>query len=238
MTSLRRRRRARFVDCLSLMSMMVSLSVAAAAQPATRAPQWSIDTNASLVAVVTHKEGLASGLAHEHLIVAPIEAIDLRFDPSEPETAAVGMDFEVMDLEVDDPERQQLWQQVLIETGVLAEPFADLSPKDRRKIRQSMLGPKQLDAEAHPTIRADVDRVRSDGGEASARLVFEVRGQSVERVVSFDAPLVDEGTLRITLTERFRFSDFGIRPYSALLGAIRVADEFDVVVRVVATVDG
>ena len=208
------------------------------AQSSPPTPTWSIDAESSLVAVVTHKEGLASGLAHEHLVAAPLEAMDLRFDPSKVEGAEVTLVFEVDALSVDDADLQKRWQQSLLDADVLGAPFAELSPKDRRKIRQSMLGPKQLDAVAHPKIRIVANDLRADGVEATARLVLEVRGQSVQRVLRFPWPLVSAGELRVDFIERFGFSEFGIRPYSALLGAIRVADEFDVVVRLVGRSGG
>lgn len=212
----------------------IAVGSAAAGRPSTEDSGWTLDSDSSLVAVVTHKEGLAAGLAHEHLIAAPLADLATRLDVSEPEAAEVHFAFDVTTLVVDDPDLQQLWQQELLDAGVLTAPFADLKPKDRRKIRQSMLGRKQLDSEAFPEIRALVDAVRMEGAEAVARLTLTVKDRPVVREVRIPWPAVADGELLISFDAEFSFSEFGIEPYSALLGAIRVADEFDVVVRLVA----
>lgn len=196
---------------------------------------WTLDEEQSFFAVVTHKEGVASGLAHEHLVVARAIAMRLEVDLSQPAETIAEAEISVEGLVVDDPALNARWQSELLERELIAEEFASLGDKDRQKIRRSMLSKKQLDAETHPTLRARLDGVSVDGTEASATLRLEIRGQSVARDLNFEWPELDEdGTIRVDVSQSFTFRDFGIKPYSALLGAIRVADEFDVVLRVVA----
>lgn len=206
--------------------------------------EWTIDHEASVFAVVTHKEGLAAGLAHEHLVVA--DGFDFLmqpgglFTPEDDTPGSAEIELSVDRLQVDDPALASAWQERLLELDLIAEPFAELSEKDRRKIRKSMLGKKQLDAESHPTIRASLQEIRrvEDSQEPSryvGTLSLTVRGDTASRDMEFELDVGDDGRLRAELTASFAFSDFGIEPYSAMLGAIRVADSFDVFVVLVAS---
>ena len=57
------------------------LTAGGAAAPAL-AVEYAVDGGRSVFAVLTHKSGIASGLAHDHLIVAVSPAVTLDFDPS------------------------------------------------------------------------------------------------------------------------------------------------------------
>lgn len=198
------------------------------------APSWSVDADGSLFAVVTHKEGLAKGLAHEHFIVATSYDASLVFDRQDERAASFLFEAAVEDLAVDDAELAAAWQDGLLERELIAEPFSELSDKDRRKIRKSMLADDQLDAESHPTISARLhDPEPAEEGTYLGTLELTVNGRTASRELRFE--LFEDGAeLKAEATCGFRFSDFGIEPYSAMLGAIKVADSFDVFVRVVA----
>lgn len=196
---------------------------------------WRVEAPESFFAVVTHKEGVASGLAHEHLIVAQTLEAQLELDLADPDATTARVDLSVADLLVDDPATNVEWQAELLRRELISEAFATLKEKERQKIRRSMLSRKQLDVENHPTICAELDGVVVEGDRATGTLHLEIRGQRVSRELTFAWPSPSaDGSLRVDVTQSFEFTDFGIKPYSALLGAIRVADTFDVVIRVVA----
>jgi hypothetical protein len=105
-----------------------------------------------------------------------------------------------------------------------------------------MLHARQLFAERFPEIRAQLVALAPRGGGRAgarvalgwdARLRLEVRGRTIER--HFPARWeLDGDELRAELLGELRFTDFGIEPYSALLGAIRNADLFHLYVELVA----
>lgn len=201
--------------------------------------EWTVDPEASVFAVVTHKEGLAAGLAHEHLVVASDFDVAIRpgglWVDDDDSAGSAKIDLPVDQLQVDDPALASAWQERLLELKLIAEPFAELSDKDRQKIRKSMLGTTQLDAGSHPTIQASLIEIRplgdaEDPPRYGGRLSLTVRGETVSRGVKFRLQVGEDGRLRAELTESFNFSDFGIEPYKAMFGAIRVADSFDVFV--------
>lgn len=202
-----------------------------------------IDREKSVFAVVTGKAGLAAGLAHQHLVVAVGYAASIQHDGTAPETTAFEIDVSTASFNVDDPELGTTLFPRLVELAVIEEPFAELDEKKRGKIRKSMLSRSQLDSENHPTIRASISSIepadRQDGSTAPdseylVNLSLTIKDRTVIGPVAAtydwsDSRLVAEAT------GTFLFTDFGIRPYSAALGTIKVRNEFQVYVYLEAT---
>ena len=126
----------------------------------------------------------------------------------------------------------------------MTEPFKEVDDADRAKIREAMLAPKQLFAERFPEVKAEllVLAPRGEGGgRESARVALgwnakvrlEVRGKSVEKTVPVRFE-VEQGVLRGELLGEFKFTEFGIEPYTAALGAVKVADLFHLWVDLIA----
>ena len=194
----------------------------------------------SIFAVVTHKAGFASGMAHNHLVAAGSPT--LRVSGREEALEAVSFEIELAAqmLVVDAMDLQQEWYPRLAALGILDEPFAEVSEKQRDKIRGAMLGKKQLDAASHPTIRARLVALVAEAstlGELAtthrATVAFEVHGETVSRAIPASV-VWDDGQVRVEAAGVFQFSDFGIEPYSAFLGAVKNLDEFHVFVSFLA----
>lgn len=194
--------------------------------------------------VVTHRGGFASGMAHDHVIAASGYEAHLEFAPEDPETASYKLTLPVDGLVVDDPAIKERLAPRLEELGVRDRPFSPVSDANRAKIRAAMLGAKQLDAERFPTISAEAvvsgrQATETDGGDPfpyTVRLNLEIRGHEVERDAAARYEYRD-GRLYVESLASFRFKEFGIRPYSAFLGAVRNRDQFDIYVRIVAVAD-
>lgn len=195
----------------------------------------------SVFAVVTHKGGMAAGLAHNHLIAADGYKVRLTCAPDAPETVSFEIELDAFDLLVDDPTLQEKWYPRLELAGILDEPFKEVSSKDRDKIRASMLGPKQLDAREHPKIHARlvglVPRKTKVGDLETSwlgELIFEVKGRAIIQPV-VAAAAWNDGRLEVEAVTAFTFSDFDIKPFSAMLGAVKNRDQFHVYVRFMAS---
>jgi len=209
------------------------------------AANWRVDAEQSTFAVLTHRAGPAARLAHDHLIVARAPEVELDFDPADPSTARARFVEPVLALDVDPPTERAALGPRLVALGLLGEPFPELDGKEREKVRRSMLSAPQLFAERFPEIRAELASVRrsdpppdaAPGGASTqwqGTLELELRGARAERVIPITWHL-DGGTLRAELVATFRFTELGIEPYSAFLGAVRNDDPFQVVVELVAT---
>ncbi len=239
----------------------LSLGVALLIPSSLSAAPWTIDLERSTFAVLTHKAGIAARLAHDHLVVARNPRYTLDFDPAAPETAKLSVTVPVLALEIDaDAERAQHAERLTI-LGALTEPFKPIDESDREKIRTSMLAPKQLFAERYPEVKAELLALAprgvgggGGGGAESARvalgwnakLKIEIRGIVVETTVPvrFEVVEGDAGKklgpelgpeLHAELLGELRFTEFGIEPYSAVLGAVKNDDLFHLWVDLVAT---
>jgi hypothetical protein len=216
----------------SLWSLLVVLATAVP----LGAADWQVDPGSSLLAVVTHKTGFAAGLAHDHLVAATRYVAHLELDPGAPVDAQFELHAEADALVPDLPELQRRWYPRLAELGILTEPFSEVSDKDRRRIRAAMLGSKQLDVARFPSISAQLVRVREEASASGevplthqVTLELRIRGKTVERPVAARYSL-DEGILTVEALGHFSFTEFGIKPYSAALGAVKNQDRFQVYV--------
>jgi polyisoprenoid-binding protein YceI len=185
---------------------------------------YRIDPEQTRLAVRTHRDGIGSGLAHDHVVEATEVTGRVEYDASRPDAGSVTVEARTGSLRVDEPAvRRRL--------GV----EGDLSESQRADVSKAMRAADQLDVERHPTIRFASTRVVAEG-DGRLRVTGSLTIRGVTREVSFPAMVALEGGLlrgRATLT--FLQSSFGYKPYSALLGAIRNKDEVSLHVDLVAT---
>ena len=64
-----------------------------------------------------------------------------------------------------------------------------------------------------------------------ATLAFTVHGKTVKRECPANI-VVEENGLKVDAVGAFKFSEFGIKPYSAMAGAVKNADEFHLFVKI------
>lgn len=216
-------------------NLLVPISLSFFLALGARADEMQIQQDSSIFAIVTHKAGLAKGQAHNHLVAAKNYSVRLEAEAGGVD-AVFEIDLMAADLVVDAPDLQTKWFPRLKALGILSEPFADVSAKDRDKIRQSALGRGQLDAAKFPSIKARiaglVEKTTAWGEEElahEAMLVFDVHGRSKTRPVAANI-LWQDGRLRVEAAGTFLFSDFDIKPFSAFFGAVKNTDEFHVYV--------
>lgn len=223
--------------CRLALFVTVALSLPAVALAA----DWRVDPEQSTFAVLTQREGLASGLAHDHLIIARTPDCRFSVDAASPENSSLRCRQEVAALDVDPAAERARLAGRLQQLGALSRDLPPLSDGDRADIRAAMLSADQLDAERFPRIEAELlgitpRKARDDlpgKFEWTARLRMDIHGRSLETTAPLRAEL-NSDELRAELLVAMRFSDFGIEPYSALLGAVRNADRFYLYVELVA----
>lgn len=216
------RPRRRTLPCRASLLLAVAGSAALLTGPPAAATEYRVDHDRSELVVRVFKAGVGSAFAHDHVVRAQRYSAKLSVDR---ELVAVSAEI-VVDaraLEVDTPELRAAY-------GL----DRDVSAEDRRRIRETMLGPGQLDVARHPEIRfrtSEVDRHGEDGLRVAGDLTLHGRTQRV----TFPVEVADrDGELRVRGSFRFRQSDFGIEPYSALLGAVRNQDEVELAFELVA----
>jgi hypothetical protein len=166
------------------------------------------------------------------LIAAGPEAeLGLEFDGERPLETRFSLEATAAGLSVDETELRERWQDRLQQLGVLEEPFGALDGDQRNKIRDSMLGRKQLDAERFPAISARLIGVREqsieiEGSSFPFTIEVELTAHGQTATGRGGARILDHDGTRLEAVVPLRFTDLGIEPFSAFLGAVRNLDAF------------
>lgn len=162
---------------------------------------------------------LGSNLSHDHVVRATSWAGTLQFRVGDESSCFVDIDVDSAALLNDEP-------------AMRAEVGLDgtLSDDDRETVRSHMLGEGQLEADAFPTISFTSTACRGDldgngtlevDGDLTIRDVTQPVIWTVSYQVESDGRMFAQGNLTVSQT------DFGITPYTAFFGAVRVADDVD-----------
>ena len=191
--------------------------VLAAATPGGGAPvTYSVDGAKSSVRVHVGKSGAFSFAGHRHEVEAPV-AGTVTADAEHLDASSVDLTFAAARMRV-------------LPEG---EP-----PGDAAKVEETMRGPKVLDTARFSDIRfqskAVTGRATTGGGyDLSLAGALSLRG--VTRDVTVPVKVVVEGrTLTATGHATLRHDQFGMTPVSAAGGAVKVANEIRIDLRIVA----
>ena len=186
------------------------------------APRYAVDPQASEIRLLIYRDGPLARFGHNHVIVGRVQG-EIRAG----ETAAGSgfrLEIPAQSLAVDPPAARA-------EEG--EEFVAQVSEPARRGTRENMLGADVLDVVHHPLIR--IESVALTGPPWAPTVSARVTLRGTTRDLSFPAAVVRQGDgLVVIASFPIRQSDFGIQPFSALNGGLRVRDALDARLRVVA----
>jgi len=200
---------------------------APSAPPAPSAVQdatiYDVDAEKSTLHVLVYRGGALARLGHNH--VMSVRGMQGRLW-SHTTTAKSGFDvsFPVAQMIVDDPEARRA-------AGSDFPP--DVPDDDREGTRRNMLRAEVLDAERYPTIA--LKSVNVAGSATNPQVTARVTIRDASRDVSLQPAISIDGN-RMTVRGELDLlqSDFGIKPFSAALGALTVQDRLHVKFDVVA----
>jgi hypothetical protein len=192
-------------------------------EPAPGLAAYCIDAGESDLRILVYRAGTMAKLGHDHVIenhalngwvaLAP-GAAGTSFDLQIPAAAFV----------IDDEAAR----------AAAGPDFAeDVGDDAKQGTRRNMLGPALLDAEHHASIEVRSVAFRGVEPGLDATVAIEVAGR--EATVTVPVSVV-RGERRLTVSAAFalRQTDLGLTPFSVMLGALRVADEIKLRLRLVA----
>lgn len=165
------------------------------------------DARSAECLIFTYKEGLLSPVAHD--LCVRVARLTIDVDEGAPEVAAR---FDARSLRVVSAMREG------------KEAHGLLSPAELNKIEQHIMD-DVLEAERHPEIRFASSSVVADGDGFQINGALFLHGH--QRTIAFPVRR-EAGRYRAEL--RLHQPDFGIRPFTAMLGTLRIKP--DVLVRI------
>ena len=178
--------------------------------------RYDIETKESTFTVRAFATGLLSSLGHSPTIGIPEIEGEIALSPEAIEQSSMRMVVQASSLAVTD----------------------DVSAKDREEINRR-IHEEVLESDSFPEIEyrsSKVSASKTADGQYWAAITGELLMRGIERTQPISARLSINGdTLRATGNFEIRQSDYGIRPVTALAGAVRLKDElkfsFDITAR-------
>jgi len=187
---------------------LAAYSASLAAQPAA----GDVDTKASRVYILVDK----TGLGHPHGVEGRLRSGSLKLDTN---SSAGQIVFDMTTFVADTDEARKY-------VGL----SGSTSDSTKKQVNDNMLGADVLDVKSHPTATFDVDSATPLAKKSAAgnplyqlRGTFHLRGASQPLTVNAEAIAKGNAT---RLRGRFTIQQtkFGMKPYTAALGAVGVAD--------------
>jgi hypothetical protein len=191
----------------------------------TNARAYQVVPGESLVRIVAYRAGTLASAGHNHVIVS--HDVNGKIYLHE-QIARSGFELAmpVGKLEIDPADARR-------EEGPDFPP--DVSDSAKEGTRKNMLSPALLEAERFPDVRLSTAAIEGNSLEAlTATALVSVKDQQHEVRVPLSVHV--EGD-RLTATGEFkvRQSELGLKPFSALMGALQVQDEMVVRFKLIAT---
>ncbi len=206
----------RLVSLLSVTLLIASSAVCAQGNGSSDISVYKVDADGSDIRILVHRAGAFSRLGHSHVISVG-QLTGMIYVHAENERSRFELEIPVHELIVDDP---------ILRRDEGDEFSSKLSKQDIARTRSNMLGKRVLNARQYPTVKLTGTGTGGDGSQVMLGLSIEIFG----RVVELRVPLVlqlDEDVLEATGDFQLSHSALGMRPFSAILGALRVADEIN-----------
>lgn len=187
---------------------------------------YALTTQGSSLYVQVFKDTstAASGISHDHVMRASGWTGTASWDPANPGSCKIDVSVPVDKLVVDPPKLRE---------AVGYE--APLSDGQRGDVRKNMLSKDQLNSAKYPTISFQATGCKAAGGDSvDVRGTLTIKGKSqpvtVRMTVSGDGEAFSaKGSFKV------QGSDYGLEPYSAMMGALKNRDELRFTVRLTGT---
>ena len=164
----------------------------------------------AILLVRTHREGLGARAGHDLIIEATRWAGQVRIDAGEPPRGHVEVRVDTHSLEVREGHGG-------------ARPLTD---KDRLEIKGT-IEDKVLHADRDPELRFTAEKVVVEDHHVHLTGNLTIGRQTRPADVDVDLQQAADG-LHARGAVQIRQTDYGIKPYSALMGMLKVADEVEV----------
>lgn len=207
--------------------MILSFAILSGANLIAKEQRYIINPTKTYFAIVTGKEGIASAAAHEHVVIARNYEAKLIINEKDPVKSTFNLVIPTKKLNIDNPGDEKAVLKILKRLKLRQAPFKSPDNKDRKEIKASMLSKEQLDAGNFGKISLKTIKITKNKANNNYKVKFKlkIRNKTVTKSINVTAISL-KNLINISGYTKLKFSDFGIKPYSAFLGAVKVSDEF------------
>ena len=189
------------------------------------ASEYVIVADESLLTLHVFRAGALARLGHNHVIASRHLQGRLQFSGSLRD-ASLALTVPVTLLTIDDPALR-------LQAGV--DFAADVPDSARSGTRDNLLGPALLDGSRFPGIQIESESMTGTvPGRVMATLQIRVRDVQTRLELPVNVEQRDALTLVASGEATLRQSQFGLVPFSVMMGALQVQDEMQLKFRIVA----
>ena len=191
-----------------------SLTVPYAAEARAGKAVYRLDSAKSRVWILVDKAGPLATFGHRHVIeVGRLEGFASVTPGAE---TKANLRFPVASLQVDRPA-------ALKHFGSQEK----IGNADRAGTREHMLGPRVLDAKRYPWVDLRINIADTRPGSRSLKAILQLHGK--QKTLNLAANLTHPAqTWAVKGRFSIKQSQYGITPYSVMLGALRVKDKIEI----------
>src|SRR2546421_8695828 len=180
---------------------------------------YSIDSSKSKIEIQVAKDGFFKAFGHDHLVSTTHFSGSVRLAESKMEESSVTVTAEANSLRVIDPGE---------------------SEKDRSEMQATMLGEQGFDVARYPQIQFSSSTIKV---VSASKNTFDLQvsgpltlhGTQKPVTLPVHLQISDDGSLTCDTEISLLQSDFGITPYKAAGGAVKVKDKIKLTFHIVAT---
>ena len=192
-------------------------------QPAPGSVHYTVDAGHSEVEFYVYKAGAFSAFGHDHTVEAREFTGEVYLAPAFKDSI-FSLKLPVKKFEVDRPEAR---------AAAGADFASKPSASDIQGTTEHMLGPDSLDADRYPEVT--IQSVSISGEEARAEMTVRITLHGTAQDVKVPVAVSRDGDeLSASGDFELKQTAFGITPYSALGGAMQVADTLKVHFKILA----
>jgi polyisoprenoid-binding protein YceI len=203
---------------LAALALLLALPAPAAFASESKTA-YSIDSAKSKIEIQVAKDGFFKAFGHDHVVTATKFSGDVQFAAAKVEASSVSFTAEANSLRVVDPGE---------------------SEKDRNEVQTTMLGEQVLDVARYPQIQFSSSAVKVVSASKNT-FDLQVSGpltlHGTQKTVTLPVHLQisDDGSLTCDTEIPLLQSEFGMTPYKAAGGAVKVKDKLKLTFHIVAT---
>ena len=194
---------------------LTALLASGAAAAQENGERYVIDPAQSDLHWLVYKAGALSRFGHNHTIAAGDLNGSVQVNRDELAKSSLELQFTVANLVVDDPKLR----------STLGEEFSSVPKEDDiAGTKRNMLSDRVLDGEKYPQIRIIGTGPVTAGGVQELAVKVEMLGRVIDLKVP-TAVTLDGDQLRAKGEFELNHADLGMKPFSALAGALQVGEK-------------